>query len=116
MIELVQVALVVVALVVTVYASIGVRMCENASLRSPQLKHTTAVISLGVVTLVGCILIGCVFGEAVPRIDDEFSYVMMSNTFASGHISGPSPPLPEFFDTIHVLVHPAYVSKYFFAQ
>jgi hypothetical protein len=49
----------------------------------------------------------------VPRIHDEFSYVLMGETLASGHVTNPSPPLPEFFDTFHELVHPVYVSKYF---
>jgi hypothetical protein len=52
----------------------------------------------------------------VPRIHDEFSYLLLSNTLASQHISSPSPPLPEFFDTFHVLVRPVYASKYFPAQ
>src|SRR5207302_5721274 len=41
---------------------------------------------------------------------------LMSDTFASGRISNPTPPFPEFFDTFHVLMHPVYASKYFPVQ
>jgi hypothetical protein len=54
--------------------------------------------------------------EPVPRIHDEFSYLLLSETLTHGHISNPAPPLPEFFDTFHVLVRPVYASKYFPAQ
>ncbi len=54
--------------------------------------------------------------EPLPRINDEFSYLLMSDTLASGRMSNLSPPWPEFFDTFHVLVHPVYTSKYFVFQ
>lgn len=68
------------------------------------------------VTLVGCWLLSLAVRRPVPRIHDEFSYMLMGETFARGHVTNPSPPLPEFFDTFHVLVRPAYVSKYFPVQ
>lgn len=40
----------------------------------------------------------------------------MGETIAQGRASNPAPPLPEFFDTFHVLVRPTYVSKYFPVQ
>jgi hypothetical protein len=66
--------------------------------------------------LLGCFVVACVLHEPVPRIHDEFSYLLMSDTFVSGHVVNPSPPLPQFFDTFHELMHPVYVSKYFAAQ
>ena len=71
---------------------------------------------LGTVTILGCWLISIVVQKPVPRLHDEFSYVLMGETFARGHAANPSPPLPEFFDTFHVLVHPVYASKYFPVQ
>lgn len=69
-----------------------------------------------IVTLAACWLLSLVLHKPIPRIHDEFSYLLMGETFAHGHVANPSPPLPEFFDTFHVLVHPAYGSKYFPAQ
>jgi len=60
--------------------------------------------------------VACVLHEPVPRTHDEFSYLLMSDTLASGHAANPSPPLTEFFDTFHVLVRPVYASKYFPGQ
>jgi hypothetical protein len=40
----------------------------------------------------------------------------MGETFSTGHVSNPTLPVPEFFDTFHVLVRPVYASKYFPAQ
>ena len=71
---------------------------------------------LAAVALVGCWLISIVLHEPNPRIHDEFSYVLMGEAIAQGHAASPKPPLPEFFDTFHVLVRPAYVSKYFPVQ
>ncbi len=67
-------------------------------------------------TFVGCWFVSAIVHNPVPRIHDEFSYILMGEILAHGHVESPSPPLPEFFDTFHVLVHPAYVSKYFPAQ
>jgi len=68
---------------------------------------------MSALALMGCWFVSRLFYEPVPRIHDEFSYILMGETFAQRHLANPSPPLPEFFDTFHVLVRPAYVSKYF---
>lgn len=67
-------------------------------------------------TFVGCWFLSLVLHEPVPRIHDEFSYLLMGETLAHGRAANPSPPLPEFLDTFQVLIHPAYVSKYFPVQ
>jgi len=71
-------------------------------------------VFLGV--FLGCLSVTAFLHEPVPRIHDEFSYLLMGDTLASGRVSNPPPPLPEFFETFHVLVRPTYVSKYFPAQ
>jgi hypothetical protein len=77
-------------------------------------KPRLVVAVVGCATFLGCIVMArLVLHEPVPRVHDEFSYLLMADTFATGHVSNPAPFLPEFFDTFHVLMHPAYVSKYF---
>lgn len=50
--------------------------------------------------------------DPVPLVEDEYSYVLQSRIFASGHWTAPSPPIPEFFQQAHVLTIPAVASKY----
>lgn len=79
-------------------------------------KSLLSVAAICGMTLLGCLTVAGLLHEPVPRINDEFSYLLMSDTFTSGRLSNPSPPLPEFFDTFHVLIRPVYASKYFPAQ
>lgn len=47
-----------------------------------------------------------------PRSHDEFSYILAGETFASGRVTNPTPPLWQFFETEHQLLVPTYMSKY----
>src|SRR5712691_102570 len=72
-----------------------------------------ALTTIACITFVACIAAAVVLHEPVPRVHDEFSYRLMSDTFVLGRVANPTVQLAEFFDTFHVLMSPAYSSKYF---
>ncbi len=87
-----------------------------SELRRVASHHGLVTLSVGCSAFMGCVAVASVRHEPVPQVSDEFSYLLMSNTFASGHLASAAPPFPEFFDTFQVLVRPVYASKYLPAQ
>lgn len=75
-----------------------------------------AKLGVFIIIMLGCWIASVVLHRPTPGIHDEFSYLLMGETFSHGHVANPAPPLPEFFDTFHELVHPVYASKYFAVQ
>jgi hypothetical protein len=49
---------------------------------------------------------------AQPSTEDEFVYLFQAKTLAAGHLTYPSPPVPEFFESAHILVVPRFAAKY----
>jgi hypothetical protein len=48
----------------------------------------------------------------LPIVADEAAYLFQAENFAAGRWSAPAPPLPEFFEQMHVLTSPTFASKY----
>jgi hypothetical protein len=79
-------------------------------------NHRRAVLLVIAIALLGRGLLQPWLGVPHPRIDDEFSYLLMGDTFAHFRLSNPTPPEWQHFETFHVNWLPTYHSKYAVAQ
>ena len=50
--------------------------------------------------------------DAIPKVQDESSYLLQAEIFARGRWTAPAPAIPEFFEQPHVQVVPRVASKY----
>lgn len=51
-----------------------------------------------------------------PFSPNDFSFLLASNTFASGRLTNPTPAMWVHFESIHITMKPTYMSMYFPAQ
>ena len=77
---------------------------------------TLSVAIIGVLAVICRLAVLPVLPVPKPAIEDEFSYLLMADTFAHGRLANPTPPMWIHFETIHVNMVPTYVSKFFPAQ
>ena len=75
-------------------------------------RKLLAILLVGLLSLAGRALLLPVLPIPKPAIQDEFSYLLASDTFASGRLANPTHPFAEHFETLQVLFHPTYASKY----
>jgi hypothetical protein len=79
-------------------------------------KQGLAVVVVGVSALLLRLAILPLCPIPLPFAPDDFSFLLASDTFASGRLTNPTPAMWVHFETIHVSMTPTYMSMYFPAQ
>ena len=79
-------------------------------------NNIRAVMLVIAVALVGRALLLPWVGIPEPRIDDEYSNLLMADTFTHFRLANPTPAAWKHFETFHVNMVPTYHSKYPVAQ
>ena len=79
-------------------------------------SNSRAVLFVIIAALCARALLLPFVGVPEPRINDEYSYLLMADTFAHHRLTNPTPPAWQHFETFHVNMTPTYHSKYSVSQ
>jgi hypothetical protein len=78
--------------------------------------NSRSVLLVVAVALIGRALLLPFIGIPEPRINDEYSYLLIADTFSHHRLTNPTPLAWQHFETFHVNLTPTYHSKHPVAQ
>jgi hypothetical protein len=79
-------------------------------------KRTLAVIVVGALALAIRAVLLFNFPVPAPGLHDDFSFLLMADTFAHGRLANPTHPMWIHFETFYVNQQPTYASMFYPAQ
>lgn len=75
-------------------------------------RRTAAILFVGALPLMVRVAILPALGIPEPLVADEFGYLLLADTFASGRLANPTHPFWKSFEAIYVFQQPTYSSIY----
>src|SRR5882757_10066941 len=86
-------------------------MTESSGTGRSVLDGVRPVIVAGVLAALAVFIVWGSFSP-VPVMHDEWAYWLQADQYAHLHWKVASPPAPEFFEQLYVLVSPVFAAKY----
>jgi hypothetical protein len=79
-------------------------------------RQPLAVITVGLTAFLLRLVILPLCPIPLPFIQDDFSFLLAGDTFASGRLTNPTPAMWQHFESFQLTMKPTYMSMYFPAQ